>query len=389
MDTDRNNKPQRRWCFTINNPNEMHVVKEGTDGVRYAIWQYEEGEENHTPHLQGYIEFTTPWRMARVKALIGNDAHVEAAKYPEAANTAYCSKEPRLGGPWIVGNTSSSGQGKRTDLKPYEEEAIAVAAGKPLCDVPPGIFVKHASGFTKLAALTKPKMRPNFKVICMIAGPNIGKSTWAYNHYPDLYKPYYGNGGMWWDGYCGQKTVFLDEFRGHCTLSKGLHYLDKMPLMLETKGGSVAAQFDLLIIASNSAPEDWYPEAMAKHPQDFQALLRRLGRLPILFPYQNSYYIMAGDRRTLIKECNAAVRAPLKQDPYVDDPSEDEAGPPVPLVAATVPYVPVPPPDTPKIWDDEEITATPPPPPQHPIVIDLGNDDTSTWYTANMCDGFP
>jgi len=51
----------RNWCFTLNNYTEdeeqSFVDLEGHKQIRYFIVGKEVGEEEHTPHLQGFIIF--------------------------------------------------------------------------------------------------------------------------------------------------------------------------------------------------------------------------------------------------------------------------------------------------------------------------------------------
>lgn len=54
----------RNYCWTLNNPTEAETFKIAflTENpkkcVRFVCWGHEVGEEDGTPHLQGYIELT-------------------------------------------------------------------------------------------------------------------------------------------------------------------------------------------------------------------------------------------------------------------------------------------------------------------------------------------
>lgn len=61
------NTQKQCWCFTVNF-GEEHPITEDTQllpvelwveafDVRYCVYQLEVGEENGTPHYQGYVEF--------------------------------------------------------------------------------------------------------------------------------------------------------------------------------------------------------------------------------------------------------------------------------------------------------------------------------------------
>ena len=93
------NSMSKRWCFTINNPDPEHETQLVSLSLcsSYLIYQKEEGL-NHTPHFQGYVEFSVRKRGTTIKNLIPT-AHLEVAKGKPSHNKTYCSKSPRLAGP--------------------------------------------------------------------------------------------------------------------------------------------------------------------------------------------------------------------------------------------------------------------------------------------------
>ena len=93
------NKNSKRWCFTINNPDETSDAQLAALQAQssYLIYQKEEGE-NHTPHYQGYVEFPIRKRGTTVKNILPS-SHLEVAAGSAESNKTYCSKEPRLAGP--------------------------------------------------------------------------------------------------------------------------------------------------------------------------------------------------------------------------------------------------------------------------------------------------
>lgn len=88
-----------RWCFTINNP-----VEQDTDtllaisddlpgnGIEYLVYGREIGD-NGTPHLQGFVIFTSRKRLATVRGIIGHRAHLEVARGTNAQASDYCKKD--------------------------------------------------------------------------------------------------------------------------------------------------------------------------------------------------------------------------------------------------------------------------------------------------------
>lgn len=86
----------KHWCFTVNNwtaaNDELLKALGTTDGTSYLVYGYEEGE-NHTPHLQGYVAFSTRKRFNQVKALLPAGAHIEAKKGSPKQASDYCKKD--------------------------------------------------------------------------------------------------------------------------------------------------------------------------------------------------------------------------------------------------------------------------------------------------------
>jgi len=103
----------RRWCFTINNPLPSDFpTLENVQHSRFIIYQRERGAQE-TEHIQGYVEFNRPIRLAAIKRSIPR-AHLEVARGNHTANVQYCSKEPRIGTTVILGEPPAPG--KRNDI---------------------------------------------------------------------------------------------------------------------------------------------------------------------------------------------------------------------------------------------------------------------------------
>ena len=69
-------------------------------------------------------------------------------------------------------------------------------------------------------------------------------------------------GVKWWDGYSGQETVVLDDFKDYAMpLVELQRLLDWYPLWVEVKGGSVPMLAKRYVLTANTSPEDWYLKA--------------------------------------------------------------------------------------------------------------------------------
>lgn len=66
-------------------------------------------------------------------------------------------------------------------------------------------------------------------------------------------------GAMWWDGYCGQKVVILDDYRPWwCPFSFMLRLLDRYPIQVQVKGGFVNFVPEKIVITTPKNVEDTF-----------------------------------------------------------------------------------------------------------------------------------
>lgn len=277
----RRRRPEgKNWCFTINNP-AAELPDRLPRGATFLVFQVERGERGGTRHIQGFIQFETKRRLSSVVATFEGDyarpqprGHWELARGTPAQNREYCTKSTtREAGPFEFG-AISGGQGARTDLVECVKQVQAT--GNAFSD--PVLFAKYGSNLLKLAARVPPPMRPDLHVVCIVGETGIGKSYSCWEAYPQLYKPYFGNSGIWWDGYSGQEVVLFEEFCGQVPLQKMLDLLDPYPCFVEVKGGTARFCARVIILCSNEHPSSWYPVARYDE-RCVRALLRKVGAL--------------------------------------------------------------------------------------------------------------
>lgn len=83
-----------RWVFTLNNYNpdtsyKNHLLNPNFK-IKRAVFGYETSD-NHTRHLQGYVEFSRSVRLSFVRNVL-TGAHWEGAVHSPLANFIYCTK---------------------------------------------------------------------------------------------------------------------------------------------------------------------------------------------------------------------------------------------------------------------------------------------------------
>lgn len=259
----------RSWCFTINNPtdDDLKDIKSWqTRGASYVIFQI---ECVTTEHIQGYAEFTESLTLGSVRQY-SRRAHWEPRRGTQSDAITYCTKaESRIVGPVELGVRSQ--QGKRTDLESSYQILKSGGSMYEVMEAAPASFIRYHKGLDKVAQLLgsrKPRPVPDIRV--RYGPPGSGKTRYVYDNHDSVYSPVVTKDKVWFDGYCGQPVVLFDDYYGEIPYAYFLKLLDRYPLLVEIKGGTVNFVPEIIYITSNQPPESWY--GFGPH----EALMRRL-----------------------------------------------------------------------------------------------------------------
>lgn len=320
----------RYWCFTLNNPQPEEDPN--TWGGSFCIWQLERGEEG-TPHYQGYIIFKGNKRFNAIKA-INPRAHWDIRRGTHQQAVDYCSKtDTRIDGPWTHGEAPK--QGKRSDLLLLKEQLDAGVSVKELWANPETFHI--VSKYDRVPSLyrlaTVPQRRFKTHVLVLHGPPGLGKSYFPATVYPDAY---YKNNTEWWDGYEHQKVVVLDDFHSSWfPFTFLLQLLDRYPLNVQVKGGTVPFNSKLIIITSNRSPRVWYrPD---DHP--YEALERRL---TTIYRFRSDGYPVLEKGKPIKFDWSRCFEIPVDEDFNYDEDIDDlHAQDPPPFDTLRVPSLPV------------------------------------------------
>nr|WAE42469.1 MAG: replication associated protein [Cressdnaviricota sp.] len=274
------------WVFTSY---QLETPNWDPAKCKYLTFQLETCPLTNRNHYQGYVELRRSSGITEVKEVLGStQIHVEPSR-SEAA-IAYCHKEDtRLDGPWEFGKRGSGvRRGEREDINEFAESLVA---GNKLRDVAikyPGTFLKYSTGAGRLANIIIPERdineRPHIEVYIGVSGS--GKSRSVYTKYGA--DSFYKKDGTtkWWDGYSGQKIIFLDEWVGSQEISPVslLQICDWWPLTVETKRGHVPLTAKHIIITTTQHWGYWYKGTRwevlwAEKSVDFQRRMDDFGTL--------------------------------------------------------------------------------------------------------------
>lgn len=91
-----------------------------------------------------------------------------------------------------------------------------------------------------------------------IYGPSgIGKTYYATNNFGKVFKK---NQNKWWDGYCDEEVVLIDDLDQAFMGTYLKIWADNYSFIGEIKGGSKKISIKLLIVTSNKMPKAIWPD---------------------------------------------------------------------------------------------------------------------------------
>jgi len=320
----------RTWCLTVNDEDELESwclafyppqSAEFIERVRYIVWQYEKAPTTGKLHIQAYVEFFKATTMAHCqRILMVPTAHCKKRWGTQAQAISYCSKEDtRAEGPFYYGTPAKQTQEKgathnRSDIA-HAVQVVKLTSVTQLAEEHPVAFVKWHKGLRELEYTLNAKKASTqdrqLLTMCFFGEPGSGKTFTAFNlcrtkehSYYVLNPPAGSNQSIWFNGYDSQKVLIIDEMSGRwMNWTFLLRLLDKYPLQIQTKGGMTWAQWDIVILTSNSHWKDWFPTFSGG--MDLGALERRI-------------------HSTIHFYGNESNGTPFKQYKYEDDKDGDE-----------------------------------------------------------------
>lgn len=245
----------RRWCFTLNNYSEEDEAQlqalASTASVNYMVYGREEAPTTGTPHLQGYVVFSTPKRLSGILALnLNSTAHWEKAFSAETSCINYCKKD----GDFY--EKENRRQGKRTDLEQAAETTLSLGVRQAALDHP-STFVKYHKGLQALREITfeAPPVTQKKDVIWIYGNTGLGKTKWVYDNFPrqDIWHQWTDR--QWYNGYEYHKVALLDDLRsGDMKYTTLLQILDRYPIRVPIKGDYRHWCPETVIITSDRSP---------------------------------------------------------------------------------------------------------------------------------------
>lgn len=270
----------RGFVLTCNNPLENHEAILLDMPFSFLVFQYEMGELG-TPHLQGYVRFPNPISVSSLRDnLLGY--HVDIAKGSASQNLHYCSKPVynclcthcngaiRLDGPYEYGERPERCELKAKKLS-VTAQLILYSQNHSVRECveafPSAVRLQSAlRAYQQSRIPSRYLSRPPY-VIILYGISDAGKTRYVHDNHVSVYKvkcPING-GQIWFDNYCQQEALLLDDWRLVEDTKKVLYYemldlLDRYQYTGQMKGvyGGCQVNSPFIYITNNDAPHHWF-----------------------------------------------------------------------------------------------------------------------------------
>jgi hypothetical protein len=236
-------------------------------GVTWIRGQCEVGESTGFEHWQVVAALAKKSGLAGVKSLFGQSCHAELSR--SAAASEYVWKESTR----VDGSQFEFGERSMQRNEPTDWERVwELAKAGSYESIPADVRVRCYHTLRKIRADYDAPVAMERSCFVYWGDTGTGKSRSAWDEAGvDTYAK--DPNTKYWCGYRGQQHVIIDEFRGRIDVSHLLRWLDRYPVSVEIKGGSVPLCARTFWITSNLCVDGWYPDVDAA---TINALKRRL-----------------------------------------------------------------------------------------------------------------
>lgn len=260
----------RLFCFTNYKLDFDYQNLIDSSSIEYIIYGDEICPSTGRDHHQGFLYVASALTCHRNKK--GEKFSKWVAKKLENANHRACDGTLEQNCNYCIKDDKvhefgcEPKQGHRTDLDAIKESILNHSLSvDDICVEHPNVYHQYGRTLNKLEdiALRRRWRTEMTKGIWYWGETDMGKSHIAY-HSNGGFNPtthyWYPNDGGWWDGYTGQETVILNEFRGSTMLfSELLELCDKWPKTVRRRGREpVPFLAKLIIVTSALPPEDMF-----------------------------------------------------------------------------------------------------------------------------------
>ena len=186
------------------------------------------------------------------------------------------------------GERPSNHQGARSDLAAVAALVSTGASKRAVAEAFPREFIQFGRGIEHLQAVLQGRRDGPPEVFWFWGPTGTGKTRTAYSTCTIevdgvAHDPFFKMAtNKWWDGYEGQRDVIIDDFRrDFCTFAELLRLLDRYPLTVEIKGGTVSFTSRRIFITTPKNVEDTWE---GRNVGDLEQLRRRITEVRFFAP---------------------------------------------------------------------------------------------------------
>lgn len=302
----------RRFVFTLNNWTQEeydYLTQTFPKMVNWIVIGKETGASG-TSHLQGACILGSQWSFSKIKTLPGfKRSHIEVMHGRPEDSLSYCTKEDSAA--FVSGTLPTPG--KRNDLAIVTSRIRSGESLQDLIHDDDGAVavVKWHKGLTILRSLHRPPRSNKPFVLWLFGSTGTGKTRCAFEFGRRVAREgsdsdiWISSGGLrWFCGYDGQSVAIFDDFRAKHVSSFAffLRLLDRYPVSVEFKGGSVGWTPSFVVITCPYNIDECFSTRKEHVPEDINQLHRRVDKVVELSPG-----IEDDERATLIDELVSLV----------------------------------------------------------------------------------
>lgn len=273
----------RRYRFTTNGEKSILINKYNKlyeenfkkwKAMTYLCFQCEIGKDSGLFHIQGYMEFRDGVNIKTIKKKMCDMMNLnnEKLRGTPQENREYCMKEDTKVIEYDFkefGEIKTNGGG-RTDWLEIKDKIDNGASYDDIVEANPTKGLIYDRNIKRYIYHKLKKNNRNFKKVDVriyYGDAGTGKTRKVINEFgnDNVYRLSRGdNGGVWFDGYEGQKVLLIDDFNGWIRRGRLLELLDGYAFQLQVKGGFTWKAWDTVIITSNYEPNEWYNKDITK-----------------------------------------------------------------------------------------------------------------------------
>lgn len=266
-------KKSRLWCFTNYRLDFDYEKLIKACKVKYIKYGIKKCPTTDRIHHQGMLWLKTQSGSKKNLGKMLGGAHVEMCEGSWDDNDKYVGKDGE-----VRFHGEAPSQGDRGDIKDNIDNIMAgKLTAEELCITDPEHYHQYGRTLHKAEDIAlRRKFRTEMTTCEWLWGPTgVGKSHKAFEDFDPETCYVWKKDMLWQDGYTGQETVIINEYRGEMRLGKLLELVDKWPYYLERRCREpVPFIAKHVIITSSMPPGDVYSNLDAE--DKLEQLYRRI-----------------------------------------------------------------------------------------------------------------